>query len=270
MKKKIIVPTDFTKAAIQAIKQAVAIAMKADASVTLFHVIDDNAATLEETRDRLTAEAESISKNNGISCEVLIKEGSVFDMIANTVCEKDYDLMVIGTHGATGIRQKLFGADILKLVARVPVPVLVVQEDSPLVETFSRIVLPVGSHDNFHQAVNAVLLFAGIYDVEVHLYSIHKPGFDWPLQMLTNIEESTRKFEERGVRMIRIKEEQTDFSPGYARQTLRYARSIGADTMWMMSVASQEYYYMAKAYKEAMLLNDAHLPVLCAGGGAGA
>jgi DhnA family fructose-bisphosphate aldolase class Ia len=67
--------------------------------------------------------------------------------------------------------------------------------------------------------------------------------------------------------MIRIKEDQDDFSQGYAKQTLRYARSIGADTMWMMSVASQEYYYMAKVYQEAMLLNEYHLPVVCAGGG---
>jgi nucleotide-binding universal stress UspA family protein len=267
MKNKIFVPTDFTKAATHAIRQAVIIAKRAGSSVTLFHVLEDKSVPAEEVRLKLNQEADTIRETTGVACEVLMKEGNVLELITYMVCERDYDLMVIGTHGFSGIRQKIFGADILKLVAKVPIPVMVLQEDSRLVEDFKCIVLPVASHENFRQAVEAVLLFAAIYDVEVHLYSIHKPGFEWPMQLLNNIEETTRKFEELGVRMIRIKEDQDDFSQGYAKQTLRYARSIGADTMWMMSVASQEYYYMAKVYQEAMLLNEYHLPVVCAGGG---
>jgi nucleotide-binding universal stress UspA family protein len=267
MKNRIIVPTDFTPAADQALRQAIVIAKKAGSSVTLFHVVDDRSVSVFETREKLNTTAEMIRQHSGITCEVLVKEGNIFEIIPHTVCEKDYDLMVIGTHGMKGIRQKLFGSDILKLVEKVSIPVLVVQEESPLVESFRKIILPVGSHDTFQLAVEAVLLFAGIDDVEVSLYSIHKPGFEWSKQLLANIEEATRKFEERNVRMIRIKEEQEGFSPGYASQTLRYARNIGADAICVMSVESEDYYYMAKAYKEAMLLNEACLPVLCAGGG---
>lgn len=267
MKIKIIVPTDFTKCSAQAIKQAVVIAKKADSTLTLFHVLDEKPSAAGEVEERMKQEAENIVQTYGIRCDTLLREGNTFEMIPQMVVEKDYDLMVIGTPGIKGLRQMLFGADIMKLVAKIAIPVLVVQDESPLVETFQKIVLPVGSHDNFLEAVDAVLLFAGIFDIEVHLYSIQKPGLEWPLQLLSNIEETKRKFEEHGVRLIRVKEEQDGFSTGYAMQTLKYARSIGADTLWMMSVASQEYYYMAKAYKEAMLLNESHLPVLCAGGG---
>ncbi|MCX6268894.1 MAG: universal stress protein [Bacteroidetes bacterium] len=267
MKNKILVPTDFTKAASQAVRQAIAIAKKAGSSVTIFHVIDGKSASADEISGRLNAEAENIRKNDEIACDVLVKQGNLLEIIPLTVCEKDYDLMVIGTHGLKGIREKMFGADILKLVAKIPIPVLVVQEDSSLVESFQKIVLPVGSHNTYWKAVDAVLLFAGIYDLEVHFYSIHKPGFEWSRQMLANIEETTRKFEENGVRMIRVKEEQAGFSQGYDRQTLKYARSIGADAVLMMAVASQEYDTLPKAYKEALLLNDFHCPVLCAGGG---
>jgi nucleotide-binding universal stress UspA family protein len=269
MNNKIIVPTDFTAAADQALRQAIVIAKKAGSSVTLFHVMDDRSASETETREKLNTMAKMIRQNSGIACEVMVKEGNIFEIIPHTVCEKDYDLMVIGTHGMKGIRQKLFGSDILKLVEKISIPVLVVQEDSPLVESFRKIILPVGSHDTFQLAVEAVLLFAGNYDVEVYLYSIHKPGFEWSKQLLANIEETTRKFAERNVRMTRIKEEQEGFSQGYAIQTLRYAHDIGADAICVMSVESEDYYYMAKAYKEAMLLNESCLPVLCAGGGTG-
>ena len=269
MKNKIIVPTDFTKAAGQAVKQAIAIARKSGSSLTLFHVLNERREEEGDVLKRLEADAESIIHDAGIACEVLVREGNIFETIPFIVSEKDYDLMVIGTHGFMGIRQILFGADILKLVAKIPMPVLVVQEDSPMKENFHRLLLPVSGHDEFTQAVDAVLLFAGIYDVEVHLYSIHKPGLEWSDEILANIAYAGRIFEEKGIRMLRIKEEQEGFSVGYARQTVKYAQSSGADIMLMMSVASDEFQSFAQAYKETVLLNEFHLPVLCTGGGKG-
>ena len=269
MKNKIIVPTDLTNAAQQAIRQAIVIARKTNSSITLLHVMDNKSASLEEVKLSLDTEADNIRKDRGVNCDVLIKEGNLFEVISYVACEKDYDLMVIGTHGIKGIKQMLFGANILKLVARIPVPVLVVQEESPLIESFHKVVLPVSSHETFRSAVEAILLFAGIYDLEVHLYSIHKAGFIWSDQMLKNIEDATLQLQTKGVRMIRVKEDQQVYSMGYAKQTVIYARSIGADALWMISVPTEENYYFAQSDKETMLLNDFHIPVLCTGGGTG-
>lgn len=266
MKKKIIVPTDLTDAANQAIRQAVVIARKTESSLTLLHVLDNKSASADDIRRNLQDEALKIRETSGLACETLFIEGQIFDIIPKSVCEKDYDLMVIGTHGLRGIWQFLFGANILKLVAKIPIPVLVVQKESPLTDSFHRIVLPVSSHVNFQSAVEAILIFAGIYKIEVHLYSVHKPGFIWSDQLLKNIEEATRQFEAGGVKMLRVKEEQNVYSQGYAKQTLNYAHSIAADVIWMFSIPSQEDYYMAQTYKESVLLNEFHIPVLCTGG----
>jgi nucleotide-binding universal stress UspA family protein len=267
MKKKIIVPTDLTRAAGQATRQAVEIARRTGSSITLVHVMDHKSASFPEVKNELESEAAIICRDRGIECEILIPEGNLFDTIAYIACEKDYDLMVIGTHGIRGIKQRLLGADILKLVTRIHVPVLVVQEESPLIESFHKIVLPVSSHDTFRSVLDAILFFAGFYDIEVHFYSIHKAGFIWSDQMLKNIEEATREFEARGVRMVRVKEEQKVYSLGYAKQTDIYAHSVGADAMCMISVPTEENYYFAQSDKESMLLNEFRIPVLCAGGG---
>jgi nucleotide-binding universal stress UspA family protein len=269
MKNKIIVPTDLTQAAQQAIRQATAIARKTGSSITLVHVMDSKSASQEEVKQALDSEAGNIRKDSGINCDILIKEGNLFEVISYLAGEKDHDLMVIGTHGIKGIKQMLFGANILKLVVKIPVPVLVVQEESPLIESFHKVVLPVSSHESFRSAVEAILLFAGIYDLEVHLYSIHKAGFVWSDQMLKNIEEATLQFQTNGVRMIRVKEEQQVYSMGFAKQTVKYAQSIGADALWMISVPTEEHYYFAQSDKETMLLNEFHIPVLCTGGGTG-
>jgi nucleotide-binding universal stress UspA family protein len=266
MKNKIIVPTDLTNAAGQAIRQATAIASKTHKDLVLLHVLNEKSPVLEEVRKQLGEEVVAFEKSTGQHAEYIIKEGNIFEEIPFVACEHDYDLMVIGTHGVQGIKQMLFGANILKLVAKIPMPVLVVQEDSPLKEDFHKIVLPVSSHDTFGNAVDALIPFTASYNSEIHLYSIHKAGFDWPDQMLKNIEMATQAFEKNGVKMVRVKEDQTVYSMGYAKQTLKYGESSGADLICIIPGSSKEYYYIAPADKEALLLNEQRIPVLCAGG----
>jgi nucleotide-binding universal stress UspA family protein len=175
--------------------------------------------------------------------------------------------MVIGTHGIKGVWEMLTGPDILKLVTRIPIPVLVVKENATLVEEFKRIVLPVSSHQSILPAIEAVLFFTRLYNVEVHLYSINKAGFEWPKQLLVNLDETIKKFEAEGVQYKRIKEDQNSYSIGYAKQTLKYAESVHADSICVMSVPSKEYYYFAQSDKETLILNEFNIPVLFAGGG---
>jgi len=266
MKKKILIPTDMTKAADHAIRQATVIAKKAGFSLVLFHVQDNHKSIPEDAELFLKKQAKQINEESGLTCKVLIRYGNIFDMIPFEASENDYSLVVIATHGIRGLRQKLFGADILKLVSKIPVPTLVIQEQSKLLSSVNKIVLPVSSHESFSHALNATLLFAGLYDSEVILYSIRKPGFEWPGQMLRNIEIAVSEFERKEIRMIRIKEDQNVYSMGYSKQTLNYAKTAGADIICMISVASKEYYYFAQSDKESLLLNELELPILCAGG----
>ena len=114
MKNRIIVPTDLTEAAGQAIRQAVVIAQKTGCALVLLHVVEDRLSEEEAIR-LLGAEAKKIHEQTGLQCEAMVKEGNIFDSIPHEACEGDYDLMVIGTHGVKGIRQMLMGADIMKL-----------------------------------------------------------------------------------------------------------------------------------------------------------
>lgn len=263
MKKPILVPTDLTDVASKAIRQAEIIAKKAGTGVSLLHVLTDKSPSLIEVEDLLTKEAVAVKQATGKECEIMIKEGHLFEIIPQVSCEHGCDLMVIGTHGIHGIRQHFLGADILKLVARLRIPALVVQKHTPLTEDFRILVMPVSSHKDFLKEIDAALFFATLFNTEIHLYSIYKPGYEWPEQLLANIEEATKTFESKGVRMKRVKEEQTVYSPGYAKQTLLYAGSSRADLITMMSASSEDYYHFAPPDKEMMLLNELYLPVLC-------
>lgn len=266
MKNRIIVPTDLTEVSNQAIRQGIAIAKKADTDLVLLYVLEDKSLSIEESAQILKSDADNIMKETGLKCDVSVKKGSFFDVVSNEACEGSFDLMVIGAHEIKGIRQMFFGADILKLAMKVPMPVLVVQKDSPLIGEFHKLVLPVSSHELFQPIINAVLFFAKIFGSEVHFYSIRKAGFDWPDQLLKNIEEATRQFESEQIKILRVKEDANLYEFGYARQTLKYAISAGADLICMMSFPSKDYYYFAQSDKEKLLTNEFHIPVLFAGG----
>jgi nucleotide-binding universal stress UspA family protein len=263
MKKPVLVPTDFTDVASKAIHQAGIIARKAGTSLSLLHVLNERSPAREDVEIRLKKEAERVRKLTGRECETLLKEGSIFEVIPRVTCDHCFDLIVLGTHGVRGIKQHLMGSDILKLVSRIHTPVLVIQKESPLLENFRTLVMPVSSHLDFQKEIDAVTLISTLFGTEVHLYSISKPGYEWPKQLLKNIEVAKAAFESTGVRMKRVKEDQKVLAQGYAKQTLLYAGSSGADMISVISTPSDDYYYFASADKEALLLNELHLPVLC-------
>jgi len=266
MKNRIIIPTDLTEVSKQAIRQGIAIAKKAGMDIVLLYVLEDKTLSIEESERILRSDAVNIMKETGVNCEIAVKKGSFFDVVSSEACEGSYDLMVIGAQEIKGIRQMFFGADILKLAMKVPMPLLAVQKDSLLVGEFRKLVLPVSSHELYQPIINTVLFFAAIFDSEVHFYSIHKAGFNWPDQLLKNIDEATRQFEAKKIKIVRIKENANLYEFGYARQTLNYAKSAGADLLCVMSVPSREYYYFAQSDKEKLLTNEFHIPVLFAGG----
>lgn len=262
MKRKIVVPTDMTPAAENAIRQAIVIAKKSGSSITLAHVLAPHSVFSSEIKQLLEAEAELVKKQTGFPCDVFTQEGNLFEVISHLACEKEYDMMVIGTHGLATLRQKFFGADILKMVMKVPIPVLVVQEDTVVREDFKTVVLPVSSHDTFNAVLDGILLFFETFKPEVHLYSIHKAGFPWSDQLIKNIEIATEKFSSRGIPMKRVKEEMEVYSLGYARQTIKYANTVNADAIFIISAPTEEFYYFANADKESIILNEFLIPAV--------
>jgi nucleotide-binding universal stress UspA family protein len=260
---KILVPVDFTGLSDKVIEQAAVFAKKSGSSLVLMH-ITDKSSELAVLQSRLGIKADLASVKFRVPCEYKVRQGSIFKDIQLEAEENDYLLVVIGTHGVRGLKQKLLGADILKVITKVPVASLVVQSTSPFRSEFQKIVLPVATHNAYGNILKSVVLIAKLFNSEVHIYSIERPGFEWPDALKNNLARTTALFEENGIRYVRVNEKQTVLSVGFAIQTIHYARNSGADMIAMMSVSSEEYHYFAQQDKENMLTNDIGIPVLCA------
>jgi nucleotide-binding universal stress UspA family protein len=259
----ILVPVDFTELSGKVIEQAAFIAVKSGSALVLLHIAD-KAAEIPAFSEELSKKASEISLKYGLNCRSIVREGSIFREIQAEADENDYLLIVIGTHGVHGLKQKLMGPDILKIITKLPVPAMVVQSTSPRRIGFDRIILPVASHLAYENILQAVMIIGKLFDSEVHIYSIERPGFESPEQLKKNLEKTKLIFSENGIRHIRINEKQTVLSVGFARQTVQYAQKAGADMIAMMANSSEEYHYFAQQDKENLLTNETGIPVLCA------
>ncbi|KAF0153268.1 MAG: uspa domain-containing protein [Ignavibacteria bacterium] len=143
MIKKILVPIDFSDYSKTALKYAAQFAKQFDAKIFLIYVVEpmiypadfsmgqiaipssdiDLTSRAVEELKRLAAEID-----NGLEIETIIKTGKPFVEINDTANEENIDLIIIATHGHTGVEHLLFGSTAEKVVRKAPCPVLTLRE----------------------------------------------------------------------------------------------------------------------------------------------
>jgi len=141
--KTILFPTDFSNGARAALDYALSLSRDYNARLILLYVIQDISIAewyipsslsvtdlVEEMQksaskemERWAAEAEARVKG----VEKMIVRGVPFVEIIRTAKDRNADMIVIGTHGRTGIDHMLFGSTAEKVVRKAPCPVLTVR-----------------------------------------------------------------------------------------------------------------------------------------------
>jgi nucleotide-binding universal stress UspA family protein len=141
--KSILVPLDFSPPSMKALQYAVAFARQFKAKLTLVHVVEpvatpDFAASfpLAIENDKLMAAAnrqlEGVVKAarvpRGTVEKLLVRFGRSFNEIAAAARTRKVDLIIISTHGYTGLNHALLGSTTERVVRHAPCPVLVLRQ----------------------------------------------------------------------------------------------------------------------------------------------
>lgn len=143
MIKNILVPIDFSDYSKNALKYAVEFAKKFSSKLILIYVVEPIIypadfsmgqvaipSTDIDIQNRADEELKKLANEikNDVEVETLIKTGKPFVEINETAKEKDIDLIIIATHGHTGVEHLLFGSTAEKVVRKAPCPVLTLRE----------------------------------------------------------------------------------------------------------------------------------------------
>lgn len=133
----ILVPTDGSVGSEKALDRAIDIAKRYDANLHVVHVvdtrigIDGGAGTLFDDLEAAGQEAidrgvEQASEAGVSTVEGAVANGIPFQAILDYTEENDLDLVVMGTHGRTGLDRYILGSVTEKVVRMSDVPVLTV------------------------------------------------------------------------------------------------------------------------------------------------
>jgi universal stress protein A len=139
--RRILVATDFAESAERALTCAVQLARRHGAELILLHVYMDLPAYPEITAGQVEAIYEEqrrwiesalerrarSARGEGLLARALLRTGPAASTIAETAAEEAADLLVVGTHGRSGLDRLILGSVAERVVRLATCPVLVIK-----------------------------------------------------------------------------------------------------------------------------------------------
>jgi nucleotide-binding universal stress UspA family protein len=150
---RILVPVDFSTHSEMAVRYATALAKQSGGSVELLHVLEHPVMSdvwssevyvpdLPEIRERLVADAEArlatyreSIRNEGVPTMTTVRSGQAAHVIVEYGTAAGSDLVVMGTHGRTGLPHLFMGSIAERVVRTAPCPILTVRATAGKVES---------------------------------------------------------------------------------------------------------------------------------------
>jgi nucleotide-binding universal stress UspA family protein len=276
---RILVPTDFSEQASNALQVAAAIARKSGAEIHLLHVVDSTiggsfgpntmgepTATsmdqlfviklLEVNKQRMYDLANSL-KSEGFSVAHSVEVGNIFTVIRSWTEDKQIDLIVMGTKGTSGLAEFLVGSNTEKVVRHSRCPVLSVKE-APGEFTVRTIVYASDFDEDDQVAVVGQLKrFQELFGANLHLVYVNVP----------NNFSSSRHIRER-VKNFGQKYQLADYNFTVYNDTseeegiIHFADEIGADIIAVATHGRTGLAHLLSGSISEGVVNHARRPVL--------
>ncbi|MDX6183512.1 universal stress protein [Flavobacterium sp. Fl-77] len=188
--KRILVPTDFSKHAEDALKVAAQIAKKNDAEIVILHILELpsqmndailGGASIPETMLFMKKANETLdeiaSKTflDGIPVTEIAKIDKPIHGITQISKEHNIDLIVMGSHGSSGLEELLIGSNTEKVVRNSDIPVLVIKKDIANFDP-KNVVFASDFTEETKKPFEKLLKFTKLFNTKLHLVMICTPN----------------------------------------------------------------------------------------------
>jgi len=268
---KILVPTDFSEQAENALKVAAQLARKHDCEIYLLHILEiplHKVDPLNSYNDLPEAiffmrlahkKFESLTNKDylkGITVHETVDFHEIFKGIFH-ICEKyEIDLIIMGSNGASGLKEMLIGSNTEKVVRTSKTPVLVVKKEHTSFGV-DHFVFASDFKDESKTSYAKAIDFANLLGAKIHLLMVNTPN----------------KFITSDAANRRMKDFVNGF--GYPNYTLNiyndlniekgimnFSQSINADLIGMSTHSRQGISHFFNGSVSEDLVNHAKRPVI--------
>lgn len=269
--KRILVPTDFSEHAEDALKVAAQIAHKHNSEIILLHMLElpsqmndaiTGGASIPETMLFMRKANEMLDKITeqtylqGLSVTEILKIDKTIHGISQVSKENDIDLIIMGSHGSSGVEELLIGSNTEKVVRNSDIPVLVIKKD---ISNFnaSTIVFASDFTEESKKPFKKLLNFTEFFDSKIHLVTICTPNSFKPTHI---IEKAMKDF----VNAFNL----TNYSTHIYNDTniekgiINFSNSINADIIGMCTHGRTGFAHFFNGSISEGLVNHAARPVI--------
>jgi nucleotide-binding universal stress UspA family protein len=199
--KRILVPTDFSEHAEDALKVAAQIAKKNNSEIIILHTLElpsqmNDAITggisIPETMLFMKKANEMLSKIaeraylDGLTIIEITKLDRPAEGIAKVSNEHEIDLIVMGSHGSSGLEELVIGSNTEKVVRHSEIPVLVIKKHTNDFKT-TNFVFASDFSKEIEKPFKKLIEFANFFDSKLHLVMICTPNSFKPTHVAQKI-----------------------------------------------------------------------------------
>lgn len=185
--KNILVPLDFSECSKEALKVAITLAKKTQSKLFLLHALDlpvrlatEEPNSFPETiyfmklaRQKFEEIHQDIAYQ-GVETVDILENNLIAQSIEEMVGKHSIDLVVMGSNGASGMKEVFIGSNAEKVVRRSKVPVLVIKETTGSFD-IKRIVFSCDFSPKYADSMKKALSFARLFDAEIDLLYVNTP-----------------------------------------------------------------------------------------------
>jgi nucleotide-binding universal stress UspA family protein len=274
--KKILVPVDFSLTSLKALEQAVFMAKKNNAEITLLHVVDYimphsdiyyftiprsaeyEATVMKECDGQLLKLAEKIQKKDAVTIHAETVSGKPREQIIAAAERIQADMIVMGTHGVSGFREFMIGSTAIRIISEAPCPVLSIQQS--VAPGFKKILVPFRNRPHSREKVDYAIEMAEMYGATVHVLGVDAELSEETNNKLILQAEQIKTIAENHHIPCETKVIEGSF---LAEEILKYAKDIQADLVIVMSDLDKMSVsdFIMGPYAQ-QIVNHSHIPIL--------
>jgi len=184
--KNIVVGIDFSQNSENALRHAVALSLKTGAKIHVVWVKTPGAAnklgildekemvrTAQVRLEELITSARAEAPKNEIQSVIL--EGKAYAEITQYAANLEDSLLVVGSHGVSGIEEMFIGSNTMKIVGLTAVPVLIIGSHVQINRDLTHILVPIDTSFETLQKMKTSIAFAKAFSAKLLLLGVCAP-----------------------------------------------------------------------------------------------
>lgn len=258
LNKPIIVPWDFTEIAQNAFEHAVNLANVLKREIILLHIVE-NPSEIEASFEKLKLKSQELKKSFMVDSYPVIKTGNIFDTINEISHEYKAEMVVMGTHGITGI-QKFIGSHALKVITKSKIPFFVIQ-DKPRSSKFDKIVFPIDFRAENKEKVHYVNYLSNNFNAKFLIFKRRVRDLAFKKKIASNL-----LYVETFLKNNNVKYEifNAEGNISFEKETVKFSKDQEADLILVLTTRDINFLdYLIAAKEQYVIANPEKIPVMC-------